>query len=126
MRALEIHVNGKRVCTAGIGDAGVLTAIVRSNLGATEGQASPHISEELGLDVGGLDCSTWEHVAWNTPQLGTGDEVLIRITEVDVADQPNRSEPASTQEVTDAEKRYVERAAKRFGWTINKTNADHT
>src|SRR5215831_1734969 len=32
MRALEIHVNGKRVCTAGIGDAGVLTAIVRSNL----------------------------------------------------------------------------------------------
>jgi hypothetical protein len=28
MRAFEVHVNGQRACIAGIGDDGVLTAIV--------------------------------------------------------------------------------------------------
>jgi hypothetical protein len=52
MRAFEIHLNGKRLCTAGVGDAGVLTAIVHSDPRANE----------LGLSIGGFDTSsqnTW-------------------------------------------------------------------
>ena len=124
MRALEIHLNHKKLCTAGIGNAGVLTAIVRSDLRPVRVSArksSPRLVEQLGLDVGALDCSTWEHLGWKAPRLRSGDEILIRIIESDVVDKPGRRERAITDLVINEEKRYVERAAKKFGWQIQKT-----
>jgi hypothetical protein len=97
MRAFEIHLNGKRLCTAGVGDAGVLTAIVRSDLRPHQVSTRKHSSradEQLGLDVGGFDSSTSEHVDWKTPRLRRGDEILIRIIDANVVDKPSNRERA--------------------------------
>jgi hypothetical protein len=124
MRALEIHVNGKRLCTAGIGDDGALTAIVSSVLRpiqATSRKRTPRVKEDLGLHVGGFTPSTSEHARWKSPKLRTGDEVRIKIIETDRPDRPSSRERAVPDEAINAEKRYVERTAKKFGWKIIKT-----
>jgi hypothetical protein len=123
MRALEIHVNGKKLCTAGIGDDGVLTAIVRSvprPIQATSQKRTSRAGEDLGLDVGGLTPSTLEYVRWKSPKLRSGDEVLIKIIETDRPDKPSSRQRADPNEAIHAEKRYVERAAKKLGWKIIK------
>jgi hypothetical protein len=129
MRALQIHLNGKRLCTAGIGDAGVLTAIVRSDIRAVQVSTrtpSSRANEQLGLDVGGLNSSTWEHIRWKTPQLRSGDEILIRIIDAEVVDKPSRRERADPAEVINAEKKYVERTAKKLGWKVVKPRPRRT
>jgi hypothetical protein len=129
MRALEVHLNGKRLCTAGIGDAGVLTAIVRSDLRPPQVSAkksSLRANEHIGLDVGGLNTSTWEHIRWKTPRLRGGDEILIRIIEANVVDKPSSRERADPAEVINAEKKHVEMLAKKLGWKIVKPQRDGT
>jgi len=59
MTAFEIHLNGHKVCTAGIGEPGVLGAHV--SWARREGN---QLAEELILHVGGLINSTREHVRW--------------------------------------------------------------
>jgi hypothetical protein len=129
MRGLEIHVNGKKLCTAGIGDDGALTAIVRSVLRpiqATSRKGAPRVKEDLGLDVGGFTPSTSEHVRWKSPKLRTGDEVRIKIIETDRPGRPSSRERADPEELINAEKRYVERTAKKLGWKIIKTGRRRT
>ena len=124
MRALEIDVNGQRLCTAGIGDDGVLTAIVRSVIGlvpAISRKRTPRTQEDLGLDVGGFRPSTSEHVSWKSPKLRTGDEIRIKIIETDRPDKPRSRQRADPEDAIQAEKSYVERTAKKLGWKINKT-----
>jgi hypothetical protein len=75
MIAFEVWVNGEKKCTAGVGDKGVLNAIMN-------GPSHPHLS------VGGL--SGEEHVRWleRNGELKVGDEVTIRIVETDQIDEP--------------------------------------
>jgi hypothetical protein len=123
MRALEIHVNGKRLCTAGIGDDGVLTAIVRSVLRpiqVTSRKRTPRAQEDLGLDVGGFNPAILEHVRWKCSKLRNGDEVRIKIIETDRPDKPSSRERTDPDKAINAEKRYVERTAKKLGWKIIK------
>jgi|SRR5215471_2585659 len=129
MRGLEIHVNGKRLCTAGIGDDGVLTVIVRSILRpiqASSRKRTPRVQEDLGLDVGGFNPSTSEHARWKSPKLRTGDEVRIKIIETERPDRPSSRERADPDEVINAEERYVERTAKKLGWKIIKPGGRRT
>ena len=83
MKAFVIHVNGKKLCTIGIGD-GVLTAMVMRS------SSSQHISgniQEFFLQVGGLDAATNEHVDWNVPtELSLGDEITIKIVDAQAVD----------------------------------------
>ena len=80
MKAFIIYRNGEKLCTAGIGTNGVLSAIVdwvgRSDKG------------NFNMHVGGLDSTTEEHVEWKVPAIGIGDEVSIRLIESAEADQP--------------------------------------
>jgi hypothetical protein len=129
MRAIEIHVNGKSLCAAGIGDDGVLTAIVRSVLRPvqiTNRKRSPRAKEDLALEVGGFISPTSEYVRWKTSRLRTGDEVRIKIIETDRPDKPSSRERADPAEAINAEKRYVERTAKKLGWRIIKAQAPRT
>ena len=48
---------------------------------------------------------------------------MIRIIDAHVPDKPTSRERARTDEVIDAQKRYVERAAEKFGWKIEKPRA---
>jgi hypothetical protein len=92
MKALDVSINGHRLCLAGVGDDGVLHAIVNWVGG-------PGREEEISLSVGGLDCATDEHLRWKVPTIGLGAEVLVRILETNSVDPPNervRSERPTT------------------------------
>lgn len=101
MIAFEVLVNGKKLCTAGVGEKGVLNASIL-------GPKSPR------LRVGGL-CNE-EHVVWISPrpaahELKAGDEVTIRVVETDVADEPTDRYVSRTRAEREAEvKEHLEKA----------------
>ena len=121
MRTLEIVLNGRKLCAAGVGDSGVLTAIVTWRFRTGEwgkAKSSRRTQDDLRLDVLGLNDLTAEDIRWRNRPLRIGDEVRIRIGEAERATRPasrERSDPALAEK---AEKRYVENAAKRLGWKI--------
>ena len=82
MKALEVFINGHRVCLAGVGDDGVLNAIVNSI-------GNPKREDDIFLSVGGLDCVTDEHLRWESPSIGVGAEVLVRVIEAAEVDPPS-------------------------------------
>src|SRR5438067_12590871 len=90
MIALEVLVNGHQVCLAGVGEQGVLSAMV-------DWADSPHSESEINLSVGGLDSNTGEHLHWDAPSVGIGTEVLVRVVEATVVDPPARRYPLQGQ-----------------------------
>jgi hypothetical protein len=81
MRAFEIHLNGKRLCVAGMrkGIWGVTINWV----------ARPKRSDEIGgFAVSGLIDSTKQHVKWTSRQLHVGDELRIKLVEKNGVDGP--------------------------------------
>jgi hypothetical protein len=122
MRAFVIYLNGRKLCTAGVGD-GVLTAVVRSvhrRLRSARDEDHVRTREDLALDVGGLVTTTEEHVLWKTPRLRSGDEVQIRIVDVESADEPNRRQRIDAIAREKSEEKYLEVVAKKRGWKILK------
>jgi hypothetical protein len=114
MRAFQVYINGKRVCLAGIGDHGVLTAIA-SWVVAPEREA-------MKLTVGGLISPTMEHLNWTGRHLRVGDEIKIKIierTSVDIPKSRHRDDPATNLK---NQKQYVRGMARRFGWKIQKAS----
>ena len=80
MRAFEVHLNGEKVCVAGIGDHGVLNAMVDHVISG--------IGNELHFRVGGLISETDEHVTWVNQKLKVGDEVQVKVIEAAEIDEP--------------------------------------
>jgi len=119
MIAFEVHVNGRKVCSAGEGDLGVLTAGLAWRGPQPYQKGGRSVPEYLRLDVGGL-ANSGEHLRWLARKLKLGDVVSIKVVEVDSADKPRerqRSNPASDLR---RKKEYVSRMAKQFGWKIKK------
>jgi hypothetical protein len=110
MRGFEVYLNGKRLCVAGIGDDGVLTAIL------------DHVARggrhDLHLRVGGLLSSTKEHVTWQSRQLKSGDQVRVKVVEAATIDEPAKRERQDPNLILNAEKDYVRNAAQKFGWQL--------
>ena len=100
MNCFEVTINGEKVCTAGIGDYGVLNTVLSfvggkesSDPTADTDHRTP--SESLELNVGGVATSTIgasEHVEWLQRDLMVGDEIVMRIIEVSECDQPASKE----------------------------------
>jgi hypothetical protein len=109
MRAFEVHVNGERLCLAGVGEDGVLTAIV---------DYAGRDKERLHLHVGGLLIPEEQHVKWQDRYLNVGDEVRIRIVESVKVDVPAKRFPKNPKKEIRSQKKYVRMMAKQFGWTI--------
>jgi hypothetical protein len=94
MKALEVFINGHRLCLAGVGEDGVMSAIVTWAGG-------PEREGDIFLSVGGLDSPADEHLRWNVPTIGVGTEILVRVAEatsVDPPDDRTRSERPTTPE----------------------------
>jgi hypothetical protein len=92
MIAFQVAINGRPVCTAGIGASGVLTAIV--NWVGTFGEG------DFRLSIGGLSSSTNEHLTYPAPAIGVGDEITVRVVEADaskvnlpIEHRPRKSRP---------------------------------
>jgi hypothetical protein len=93
MIAFEIFVNGNKICSAGVGDDGVLHSSLtlitreRGNKQTVEGDA-----ERLIFNVGGAVGSPHnasQHIRWPDQHLAVGDEVAIRIVETEAIDKPS-------------------------------------
>ena len=82
MKAFRVRLNRNRLCTAGVGPNGVLTAIVTWVGGGSRRDASGHFR----LHVGGLDSRTGEHIDYEMPEVTVGDKVIIEIIEADHVD----------------------------------------
>jgi hypothetical protein len=110
MRAFEVHLNGKRLCVAGVGDDGVLTAIVDHVRG--DGR------DELQLGVSGLECPSGDHLTWTLRRLRAGDEISVRIVEAGAASRPRHRTPRDPAAERQAEEQYVRELARQWGWRI--------
>jgi len=121
MRAFRVSLNGKKLCTAGVGDDGVLTTIVTSVTGirntSSDDSKSVH-SEDLFIEVAGLISSRREHVSWLQRSLRVGDDVRITVLERGSVDRPRSRKRSDPAEDLRAQKKYVRQMAKRFGWQI--------
>lgn len=120
MITFEVSLNGSRICTAGVGDLGVLTTTVSWVRRESSDTNPGDIEEELTLEVGGLIASTKEHVRWTGGSVAAGDEVIIRIVDQESADFPTERRRTDPKKDVEAQERYVEQMAKRLGWTIHK------
>jgi hypothetical protein len=111
MRAFKVDLNGKKLCIAGVGRSGVLTAIVS--------YVSRDRAADLFLQVGGLDSLTNEHVRWvKQKPLRVGDKIRVEIIDVDSVDAPSNKFRTHPAETLNAKKRYVREMAKKLGWKI--------
>jgi hypothetical protein len=110
MRAFEVPLNGKKLCLAGIGDDGVLSAHVTW----VAGKSGP----ELSLHVGGLIGPTGEHVSWEDRRLRVDQRVVVRIVEASSVDKPKRRKRPDPARDLRAKRRYVREMAKQLGWKI--------
>ena len=121
MPVFHVHLNGKKVSTAGVGDLGVLGAHVswvRRKGEPTRAKKPDSVEEELRLHVGGLISSTEEHVRWLDCDLKIGDEVRIALAEDSKVDRPRSRERRDRAKDLRSQKRYVREMAERFGWKI--------
>jgi hypothetical protein len=83
VRAFEIHLNGKKLCVAGM-----RKGIVAINL---KWVARPRRADEIGgISVSGLTHETSQHVAWSTREIQVGDELRIKLVEKSTVDKPRR------------------------------------
>jgi hypothetical protein len=82
MIAFEVFINGHRICLAGVGNDGVLNAIVNW-LGR------PNSKEKIRLHVAGSDWITDESLRWIVPSIGVGAEILVKVVEANSADLPD-------------------------------------
>jgi len=117
MLAFEIHMNGKRICIAGIGEPGVLSAILHW-IGSAPRKGARKADEHASIRVGGLIGSIEEHVTWVRRDLRRGDEVVIRVIETECADKPRERERDTAGRIRSRQKRQVRRLAKSFGWKV--------
>jgi hypothetical protein len=86
MRAFEVYINEERACLAGIGENGVLTAIVS------------WVSNDQPQDrfeIGALNGLSRRHVSWGTFALNVGDEIRVKLVDVDLdaVDEPSSVGP---------------------------------
>jgi hypothetical protein len=112
MRAFKILLNRKRLCVAGIGDDGVLSTTIT--------YVPFRRRHDTQIYVGGLLLPQNEHVRWKQLNLRVGDEVRLKVVETESIDKPRKRFKHDPAAEADAEKRRVEKIAKKFGWKIVK------
>jgi hypothetical protein len=102
MIALEVTLNGKRICVAGAEDLAVLTTSVSAvgKLGKKTVAARPdETGGEIHYSVGGLtarpDPERDVHLRWKSvAPLRVGDVIQVRVLEADKADRPRSRQKA--------------------------------
>jgi hypothetical protein len=119
MRAFEICLNGEKLCIAGIGDDGVLSAIIHWVTGGS--------GADLRLYVGGLINPRKEHVSWiEHRNLSVGDVIQVKVVAADSVDEPTRRTADETASALEDRKQYVRRMAKQLGLRIQEGSTEPT
>ena|ERR1700720_807373 len=95
MTCFQVEVNGERVCVAGLGEFGVLTATLSWVRNRHQSSTTTEAAAEIAFNVGGLTDSESrvdEFVDWVRKGLSVGDEVRITIVDVTDCDEPKDKE----------------------------------
>jgi hypothetical protein len=93
MKAFTILRNGQEFTTIGVGDSGLLSAVIHWASGRPE-----EIGGEFFMMLGGVDRSVGEygeHLRWHAPRLALGDEITFRLVEAKQVNAPEQREPGS-------------------------------
>jgi hypothetical protein len=115
MTAIEIQVNGKEHCVAGITDGTVAVTLQWTGRGNGIGGSQ---SQYMGFMVSGLDSKDDEHFEWKGREgLAVGDEVVLRFVDVPKTDPPQKIWTA-LDEKRSAKEAMVRRLAGELGWEI--------
>ncbi len=112
MLAFEVFVNGRKITLAGADDLGVLSTIVNAvgKLGQkSSGTETRPKGYNLRLSVGGLtgrkNNVPNDYLRWaEMEKLKIGDEILVRVCRVNLADPPSRTCPAEPKRSERAER----------------------
>ncbi len=100
MICFEVSINGRKLCTAGVGQYGVLTTILSwaKNEPEQENTNQEELKESIHFHVGGLVDQV--HISWlpEDVMVNQGDEISIKIIEGDNPDEPIEGHDASDPE----------------------------
>jgi hypothetical protein len=99
MIAFDVSVNGVHIGLVGVEPLGVLSAIVQAGRSRADG-ASDELRSYTNLTLGGLTGTRpREFVNWvSGRELSVGDEVLVRVVDVNSVDEPERRQPANSDD----------------------------
>ncbi|MHC4235619.1 MAG: hypothetical protein ACYSUQ_10930 [Planctomycetota bacterium] len=116
MIAYEITLNGAPLCTAGIDELGVLTAMltwVHRGEQRNPETGEPYPTTEFTLDVSALASESREHRNWASEQLQVGDRIEISVRDLSTVDEPASREPEDREELIREAKRLQYEQLKR-------------
>lgn len=116
MRAFEVYRNGRKICTAGIPEAGVVTSTITWVRGPDSKQ-----SEDLDFRVGGLISQSSTFVDWAHGRLKDGDEIRIVVCERTKASKPKKVRTESEITKKKRKLKYLQRLANELGYEIKRT-----
>jgi len=118
MMAFEVYLNGKKICTAGVGDLGVLSTSLAWRGSQPYQKGGRSVPSYLRLEVGGITASSGEHLRWLGRKIKRGDLVAIKAVEVASVDKPRERQRPNPAADSRRQKQYVRRMANQFGWKL--------
>ena len=126
MIALRVSHNGKEICTAGIGELGVISTHVtwvHSERFRNDETRELEVRTDLDMNVGGLHTPSNKHRTWNSPEIQVGDVVQVEVVDVDVVTPHDEEYGMSREAEVEREKQHLRDRAKDFGWKINEESS---
>ena len=120
MTCFEVSVNGERLCRAGVGEFGVLSAMTSwvRRRDPPPSDVEDWREEELVLDVGGLHAGGRggddEHRRWPGRPLKLGDVVTIQVIENETCDEPESRTTVVKREEAERQRQQYLRLKEKF------------
>ncbi len=114
----DVYLNGRRLCRAGVGESGVLSAIINWVSGGTTRDGRRR-KAQLDLHVGGLrhdDRGSDIHPSWVDVNLKPGDQISVRVGQGDRIDRPVREKVWTAEDTRRSEENYLNHLAPQDGW----------
>jgi hypothetical protein len=116
MTVLDVYLNDRKLCRAGVGNDGVLDAIISwvklTGDAATEARRRQKPLEEARLHVGGLRDDV--HRSWSARRLRTGDRVAVIVNRASSFDAPARQKRRDPKKDAQLKRQYYERLKQEF------------
>jgi len=114
MRCFEVWINGQQIYTAGVRDSGRLIGQLLSWPCSSDASSPSGVSgDRLDLNFFGTD-TNGDSVFWPMQGLHVGDEVIIRVVDSDVADEPVRRHPRDDAEFERTRRSMYERLRQKY------------
>ena len=115
MIAFEIWVNGEKFCTAGVdSDYGILTTLLswaKRDIGRLPSDIQSEVAEEeLKIAISGqkgLGDNDFENLQWAGRHLKPGDEIRVKVVDVDQVDPPETTKKINPKYVRKKQSKII-------------------